>query len=460
MAGGEATVEPTAMARRRATPLRRGLMAFAMATCATVFLSGCTVVSVPPSTPEPTVRVGPAPERETEPGETTVDPVRTFDEVRALWVVRYTMVDRPSVLEMVERAEAAGINTLIVQVRGRADAFYRSDIEPRGEAMRGPHAFDPLATVIEEAHRRGMAVHAWVNTHLVWGPTALPEDPRHLVNEHPDWLAVPRELGRDLVGVDPFDPRFVARLIDHARANGHAVEGIYSSPSHPEVQSRVHAVWMDLARRYDLDGIHFDYIRFPSADYDYSVGALERFRIWARDRMPAERFARLDEAYVTDLYAFVDGAAELWDGFRREQITRLVRRIHKDVKVVNPRLVVSGAVIADPELAYGDRFQDWPSWLEAGLIDVAVPMAYTPDQRRFQSLVRSAREAAGAGGRVWAGIGAYMNTATETMEMIDIARAEGAGGVVLFSYDWAVGEGAGDPSNPFLQRVGQGRFAR
>lgn len=440
--------------------MSRAALTRAVVTCAAVTLAGCTVVSMPPSTPEPTVRVGPRPEPRIAPVEATVDPVRTFEEVRALWVVRYTMVDRPSVLEMVERAEAAGINTLIVQVRGRADAFYLSDIEPRGEAVRGPDAFDPLATVIEEAHRRGMAVHAWVNTHLVWGPTALPEDPGHLVNEHPDWLAVPRELGRELVAVDPFEPRFVQRLVEHARANSHAVEGIYSSPSHPAVQDRVHAVWMDLAERYDLDGIHFDYIRFPSADYDYSVGALERFRIWARGEMPAERFQRLDDAYATDLYAFVDGAPELWDAFRREQITRLVTRIHDDVKAVDPRLVVSAAVIADRDLAYRDRFQDWPSWLEAGLIDIAVPMAYTPDRERFHSLVRSARGAARSPHRIWAGIGAYMNTAAGTMEMIDIARAEGAGGVVLFSYDWAVGEGEGDPSNPFLQRVGRARFAR
>ena len=53
-----------------------------------------------------------------------------------------------------------------------------------------------------------------------------------------------------------------------------------------------------------------------------------------------------------------------------------------------------------------------------------------------------------------------MNTADGTMQMIDIARAEGAGGVVIFSYDWAVGEGRGDPNNPFLMRVGRGRFGR
>jgi len=140
-------------------------------------------------------------------------------------------------------------------------------------------------------------------------------------------------------------------------------------------------------------------------------------------------------------------------------VTRLVRRIYHDVKAADPAMVVSAAVIADAELAFGDRFQDWRGWLREGVLDIAVPMAYTPDSTRFEGLVRIAREAVGDRRRVWAGIGAYMTTAEGTMGMIDIARAHDAGGVVLFSYDWAVGEGRGDPSNPFLQRVGS-KFGR
>ena len=76
---------------------------------------------------------------------------------------------------MVRDADDAGFNTLLVQVRGRGDAFYDSRWEPRAEALgSAPAGFDPLALVISEAHARGMAVHAWVNTRLVWGPRGLP----------------------------------------------------------------------------------------------------------------------------------------------------------------------------------------------------------------------------------------------------------------------------------------------
>ncbi|MGY8779648.1 MAG: glycoside hydrolase family 10 protein [Longimicrobiales bacterium] len=437
-----------------------------LALALSLLAAGCTLVG--PQGPTPTTTQPEAAPSPPLPNEAsgrpaavgpTVNPVRSFDEVRAVWVVRYTMTSAEAVTEMVENAEAAGINTLLVQVRGRADAFYSSDLEPRGESVREPD-FDPLELAIELAHNRGMAVHAWVNTHLVWGPAELPESPKHLVNAHPDWLAVPRDLGEQLLPMDPFDDRFVAALVQYARDNPGTVEGVYSSPSHPEVQDRVRAVWLDLAAGYDLDGIHYDYIRFPSGQYDYSMGALERFRLWARTPLTPARFEQLDDAYLSDLYAFVEGEPTLWADFRREQVTRLVRRIHHDVKEINPRLVISAAVIADTDLARNDRFQEWPVWLRDGLIDIAVPMAYTPDSSRFASLIQVAADAAENGDRLWAGIGAYMNSVDGTLGMIDIARQSGAGGVVLFSYDWAVGEGIGDPSNPYLQRIGQGRFGR
>lgn len=453
--------------RARLAGRTRGQALHALGVCLVpLVLAACRVVTVTPEPPAPRGAPSEArtPRDARPPARTapavTLNPVRSFDEVRAVWVVRFTMTSEEAVLELVEDAERHGINTLIVQVRGRADAFYSSTIEPRGEPVRDPEPFDPLALVVDEAHARGMAVHAWVNTHLVWGPTVRPVSPEHVVNAHPDWLSVPRALGRELVAVDPFDPRFVDRLVQYAVDNPSTVEGIYTSPSHPAVQDRVHAVWLDLAARYDLDGIHFDYIRFPSAEYDYSIGALERFRLWARGALPEARWEQLDQAYEADLYAFVDGAGELWADFRREQVTRLVERIHRDVKAIDPRLTISAAVIADADLALNDRFQEWPSWLERGIIDVAVPMAYTPDSGRFRDLVRTARRAAGDPDRVWAGIGAYMNTAERTIDMIDIARAEDAGGVVLFSYDWVVGEGKGDPERPFLLQIAEGRFGR
>lgn len=359
---------------------------------------------------------------------------------------------------MVARAADAGFNTILVQVRGRGDAYYDSRWEPRAAALGARGGFDPLALAIEEAHARGMAVHAWVNTHLVWSGPELPEDPDHIVNRHPDWLAVPRALAEELYGVDPFEPRFVDVLRRYVAEHPESVEGLYTSPANPAVSERVYDIWIDLAERYDLDGIHFDYVRFPSADFDYAWGALNAFRSWVAPRLAPERLRVLDVAFESDPFAFVDALPGPWGEFRRAQITRLVERVYFGIKARRPAMVVSAAVFANVTDAYRSRFQDWRTWLDEGVLDVVVPMAYTPENDTFEAQVREAAVSAGRQDRVWAGIGAYLNGVDGTLDKIDIARREGVGGVILFSYDWASTEGSPQGDMPFLERIGRERF--
>lgn len=120
-------------------------------------------------------------------------PVLSANEVRALCVVRNTLTSPERIRAMVEHARAAGFNTLIVQVRGRGDAYYRSRWEPRATTLKDqPANFDPLAVTLSEAKRRNLRVHAWINTSLLANLDELPTDPAHVYNAHPDWLAVPR----------------------------------------------------------------------------------------------------------------------------------------------------------------------------------------------------------------------------------------------------------------------------
>ena len=121
-------------------------------------------------------------------------------------------------------------------------------------------------------------------------------------------------------------------------------------------------------------------------------------------------------------------------------------------------MVVSAAVFANQDDAFRHRYQDWPSWLEEGILDVAAPMAYTVDNDRFQRFVRAGRKAAGPRVRLWAGIGAYLDTENGTMEKIDLARSEGAGGVILFSYDWAMTDGSPSGGASLLERIGRAKF--
>ncbi len=157
-------------------------------------------------------------------------------DTRGLWVVRSTLVHPDSVRAMVARAADAGFNTRWVQIRGRGDAYYSGGLEPRAEVIQDQPAFDPLALTIREAKARGIEVHAWMNVHLISSASVISRDPKHLVNERPELLAVPRELAEELYDVDPASRAYRERLVEYTLANRGTVEGLYSSPSAPEVK--------------------------------------------------------------------------------------------------------------------------------------------------------------------------------------------------------------------------------
>lgn len=379
--------------------------------------------------------------------------------VRGLWVVRTTLVHPDSVRAMVRRADDAGFNTLLVQVRGRGDSYFSGGIEPRAEALRQRPDFDPLALTLLEAHRRGLQVHAWMNVHLIANASRLPIDPGHLVHARPDLLAVPRELAGELNAMDPTESAYLERLRRHSIENRNRIEGLYTSPSAPEVQTRVYDVAMDLVDRYDIDGIHLDYVRYPSGEYDYSRGSLARFRSWVRGRISADRWAELDAAAADDPMAFTAALAGPLSEFRRAQITNLVERVYVGVKRRRPEVIVSAAVFPDASDSFAQRHQDWGAWIRAGIIDVVAPMAYTANDERFEELIAHAVRIGGPE-RVWAGVGTHVTTFQGTLDKIAIARRMGVRGVMLFSYGWAVSSGESVGDMTFLSRVGEVGFGR
>lgn len=377
--------------------------------------------------------------------------------MRALWVVRTTLTSPEKIRAMVGHASAAGFNTLIVQVRGRGDAYYKPGREPRSPALKDqPPDFDPLAFTLAEAKRAGLSVHAWINTSLLANLDDLPADPTHVYNAHPEWLAVPRAVAAELYNVTPRDPRYRVRIVEWSKAHRGELEGVYTSPAHPKVRDHIYALWMDILRRYPaLDGLHFDYVRLPSPDFDYGRASLEAFRNWLAPRLTRDERARLKLSLKTHPLAAAETFPAAFADFQREQITSLVARIYRAVKQRRPDTLVSAAVFADAGNARERRFQDWPHWLSLGILDVACPMAYTTDTEIFRRQIASATATARASGRkIWAGVGAYRIPPESAVEKINAARSLGADGIILFSYDFAAAPS--QPNNPagdYLQRV-------
>jgi uncharacterized lipoprotein YddW (UPF0748 family) len=356
------------------------------------------------------------------------------EQTRALWVTRATLASPDSIRQMVSAAKAGGFNTLLVQVRGRGDAYYAGTIEPRAPELAGKPAFDPLATVITDARAAGIRVHAWVAVNLVSSSVSLPASRDHVIYRAPEWLMVPRELAAEMKKIDPRSPAYVGRLARWTRANASIVEGLYTSPLHAAAQDHTAAVIGEIAAKYAVDGVHLDYVRFPNEDFDYSAPAMEQFKSAIAPELSDRERRDAAAQEVFDPAAYANLFPERWNDFRRSRLTSLVAKIRTAVKVARPDVTVSAAVVPDAPAAFTSRLQDWRGWIDRSLVDVLCPMAYTTEPDTFQRQIAAARDYAG-GRPVWAGIGAYQLSQAQTLAHITAANKLGVAGIILFSYE-------------------------
>jgi uncharacterized lipoprotein YddW (UPF0748 family) len=356
---------------------------------------------------------------------------------------------------MVSRASGGGFNTLIVQVRGRGDAYYRSRWEPRSETLAGqPPGFDPLDAVVKGAHAAGLKVHAWINTFLVANFDELPKAEKHAVYEHPEWLMVPRALAARLYSLDPREPKYVDQIVAYSKGDRGQTEGLYLSPASPAVKEHIYSIWMDVLERYQVDGLHFDYVRYPNPGFDYSAVALNRFRALIEKTLGEGERKVLAVAAERDPLTYANAFPDRFAQFQRDQVTEVVERIRFGVKARRPNALVSAAVFANDDDAYSSRFQEWKLWLRMGLLDVVCPMAYSPDTETFRKQIGVAIGNA-SGREVWAGIGAYRIPPESTIEKIKVARELGTRGFVLFSYDSLIKASDLSPDADYFEQIKQ-----
>ena len=293
---------------------------------------------------------------------------------KALWVVRDKIITKGAIDDLMAYTTTRGIHDVVVQVRGRGDAYYASKLEPRAETL-PDDGFDPLAHLVSAGAAVGVRVHAWGNVFFVWSSPdgALPKSSEHVVRRHPDWLLRPG-------GVKYLDP-----------VGGGDWEGIYTDPTNTEAREHTLAVFTDIVTRYRVEGFHYDYVRYPQVTY----------------------------ADSTDDHAAV---------------TRLVSEGAKRLRKARPGIVISAAVFPDPDVARERVLQRWPEWAGAGLIDLLCPMAYRRDTVEVARLLTKARDAAPKT-RMWGGLMAYAGEHALLREQVRAADDAGCEGAILFAYD-------------------------
>jgi uncharacterized lipoprotein YddW (UPF0748 family) len=289
-------------------------------------------------------------------------------EFRGAWVATVANIDWPSkpglsartqraeALVLLDRARAIGLNALILQVRPAGDALYPSTLEPWSEVLSGEQGrppaqageapFDPLAFWVQEAHRRGLELHAWFNPYRARHSAARsPLVAPHLAVRQP---ALAKRYG-DMLWFDPGEPAAAAQTL---------------------------AVVADVARRYDIDGVHIDDYFYP---YPVALNGVDQ-------PFPD------DESYAR--YRLADGPLSR-DDWRRANVDSLVQALYRTVHEIKPwlRLGISPFGIGRPDRRppgitgfsqFDKLYADVERWLEQGWLDYLAPQLYWPIDRAGQ----------------------------------------------------------------------------
>jgi uncharacterized lipoprotein YddW (UPF0748 family) len=338
-------------------------------------------------------------------------------EVRAVWMSRFeyakdksTEESKRYISEMFKNFHSAGMNIIIFQVRGNGDAFYQSEFEPWSNMLSDSigvyPSWDPLQLAVETAHDLGLEIHAWINTFPAWRANEAPPEksqPLHPYLAHPEWVVC------DSAG-HPMQPE----------------EGyICFSPGIPAVQEYIINVAIDIVRKYDIDGMHFDYIRYPE-DSD-SLG-------YSHDSISVRRASSVaGNPYQYD-----------WPIWQREQVNEFVLKAYNRITNEKPWIKVSAAVIGHHYGSgwngYHEVYQDARRWLASGKMDLVFPMTYNRighPTAAYEQALSQWKEMIHLGRYIIPGIATYKVDKEyswgEVWDQIEMIRSEGFPGMVFFS---------------------------
>ncbi len=362
------------------------------------------------------------------------------DEFRALWADAFHSGFRTpaQTAQLVADARRGNFNAIVVQARKRGDAYYESLFEPKAADV-APSSYDPLADLISQAHAgpEPLEIHAWIVTYNIWNSeNGVPPQADHPFRLHPEWLTR-RQDGTTFDGAN------------------HAFD-----PAHPAVQGFTFDVAMDLVSRYDIDGLHFDYIRYSesgsginSNPWGYHPVAVERFnRLYGRSGTPAPS----DPQFLQ---------------FRRDQVTALVRKTYLHTWALKPAVRVSAATIlfSNPPANAGENafatteaytrvLQDWRGWMAEGILDMNMPMNYRDQDTRGADFITWRDRAADMqfDRHASLGVGIYLNDLADAIAQLRAARtASPAGNALVGSvgFSYAVTNGDGIPRATFLDAL-------
>jgi uncharacterized lipoprotein YddW (UPF0748 family) len=332
-------------------------------------------------------------------------------EFRGAWVATVTNIDWPSsaggsssgqryqLTALLDRLSAAGVNAVIFQIRPACDAFYASPYEPWSSWLTGVQGlapsndyYDPLEFAAQEAHKRGMEIHAWFNPYRVKLSSSSPQlAPTNVAVVHPDW-AIPCPDGYTFL-----------------------------NPGLSQVRDHVARVVADVVRRYDIDGVHMDDYFYPYAEHGFTKEDLETFRLNPRG------------------FAYSDSLAP----WRRDNVNLLIKQMYDSVQAIKPVVKVGMSPFGiwkngvpagtSGTSGFDALYCDAVAWMSGKYIDYITPQLYWAfgggqDYAKLEPWWQSVTN----GRHIYPGIITSVGTTQMGMQ-ISFNRARKAEGTVVFS---------------------------
>jgi uncharacterized lipoprotein YddW (UPF0748 family) len=262
--------------------------------------------------------------------------VKDRNEIRAAWVATVTNLDWPlakgnaeaqktELRAILDHCKNLNFNAVILQVRPTADAFYSSELEPWSAYLTGTQGidpgYDPLKFAVEEAHIRGMELHAWLNPYRI-GATSVDLAPGHVALKNPGWVVV----------------------FNNVR---------YFNPGIPGVVEHLKAVVRDIVVRYDVDAIHFD-------DYFYPSGSKSSSNPFVFDDKESwEKYGAGNDIHI----------------WRAGNISRMVSEVSHVVRTSKPGVLFGISPSGRRENSL-DLYADPVEWLSNNWVDYLAPQIY------------------------------------------------------------------------------------
>lgn len=333
----------------------------------------------------------------------------------SLWPSRPALpvaAQKAEMIALLDRAAALRLNAVIFQVRPTCDALFVSELEPWSEFLTGAQGvapeplYDPLAFAVAEAHKRGLELHAWFNPYRARLNAELPAAANHISRTRPDLV---RAYGRYL----------------------------WLDPGEPEVQDHSLRVVLDVVRRYDIDGVHFD-------DYFYPYPA----------RGPDGRNLPFPDDASWQRHGVASGLSR--GDWRRRNVNQFIERVSRAIRAEKPwvKFGISPFGIWRPGHppairgldAYATIYADARKWLAEGWVDYMAPQLYwaiDPPAQSFPALLRWWADNNPKRRHLWPGVnslrvgdGATGWPASEIVRQIELAReiTPGAPGVIHWSH--------------------------